>query len=715
MRRRLKHRLFPFCIIALVSIAFDGHAQDARADDVLIEADQVSYDETSNIVTASGSVELIEGDRILRAREVVYDQNTGVAVARGDVVVVEPDGQVLFADYVELEEELTRGFVDSAKVLLDDDSRFAAADARRSDGSRTVMRRGVYSPCDVCAEDPEAQPLWQLKAQRIVHDQNSEDVIYYHTFLEFFGIPVFYTPYFTHPDPTIERRSGFLAPEYQFDDTDGFGLSVPYYWTIAPDADATIEPIIFSSGSAILSGEARKRFSFGEVILEGSGGWVDSDDPGDDGRELRGHVFARGIAAIDENWRVRGEVKRSSDDTYLRRYEFASDTRLDSFATVDRFGDRSYAAIGGRAFQGLRRNDDDAEAPIVLPEFEAETFLPLGAGALGDVRLGTRGFAIERDDGADSARASISADWRAPLVLPMGQELTVSAQLRADGFLIGNFASGGDDDLRTEARFHSSLAAEWRWPFARFGETTTTFIEPIANVVLAPYDETNKSVPNEDSLGLSLDQSLLFARDRFAGLDRVETGPRAAYGVRAGYRGEIGNVEASIGQAHRFNPDSVFEPGSGLEGARSDVVGGVRFSPARFLSLGYDFRLDEDSFQPLEHRAWISVGAPALRLSASYDFVDGDSETIGFEDREQLDLRLSSEFLDHYRLSARWLRDIEEGQDLRYRVGLSYFDECFELFVQYERRNFRDREIRPDNAFFLRLNFQNLGEVGGSF
>jgi len=713
MRRRLSHALILIC--AAFVWAQTVRAQDAARENVLIEADEVTYDENANVVIATGDVELIEGDRILRAREVRYDQNTGVAVARGDVVVVEPNGEVLFADYVELEEELTRGFVDGAKLLLEDDSRFAAADAARSDGSRTVMRRAVYSPCDVCAEEPEEPPLWQLKAKRIVHDQDKEDVIYYHAFLEFFGIPVFYAPYFTHPDPSVERRSGFLAPDFGFDDQDGFRFSTPYYWSITPDFDVTFKPIFLAASGAILNGELRKRWSFGEAVIEGGGGWLPNDRQRDDNREMRGHVFAKGVAVIDENWRVRGEAKRVSDDTYLRRYDISNDSQLDSFATAERFGDRSYAAVTARAFQGLRQSDVQRAAPLVLPEFEAETYLPLGASAPGRMRLAARGFAIERDSGADSARASVSADWRAPFLLPMGQEATISAEVRADGFLVGNSELRSDEELSTDARFHPSLGVEWRWPFARFGETTTTFVEPVANVVIAPYDGKNSTVPNEDSIGLSLDRSLLFARDRYAGIDRVETGPRATYGLRAGYIGELGEAEFSIGQSHRFNPDSSFADGSGLSGAQSDIVGGLRFAPTRFLSAEYDFRLDNGNFNALEHRARINIGAPELALSAAYDFVDGDSETIGFDDREQLDLNLSSQFLDHYRLSAGWLREIEEGFNLRYTVGLSYFDECFELFLQYERRNFRDREIAPENAFFLRVNLQNLGEISSSF
>lgn len=704
---------------AAVAGAADVHAQSgepaALADNVLIQADALAYDETTNEVVATGSVELIEGDRILRAQEVRYNQTTGVAIASGEVVLVEPTGDVLFADFVELEEELTRGFVKRVGVLLSDDSRFAAADGARVDGNRTEMRRAVYTPCDVCEEDVEADPIWQLKARRIIHDEAAQDVIYYHAFLEIFGVPVLYSPFFTHPDPTVERRSGFLAPSFKFDSRDGFVAEIPYYYTVSPDFDMTASPIFLTEQGAILKGEIRKRWRFGELTVAGSGGWLDYEKAdGEEERRLRGLIDAQAVFHIDENWRATLAARRASDTTYQRRFDLGNEDRLESFAEAERFSEQSYLRFGARSFQGLRDDESDGQAPTILPDFEAAQIYDLGA-APGALTLSARGFGLSRDSGPDSARASLAAEWRAPFLLPLGQQATVSASLRADGFLVGNYQPRGEDDIGTDGRIYPSAALDWRWPFARFGETTATYLEPMATVVIAPYGGQEDRVPNEDSQGLALDTSLLFEHQRYAGIDRVESGLRAAYGLRAGYVGEFGSAEAMVGQAYRWDRDASYEAGSGLENTLSDVVGSVRLAPSRYVSGEYAFRLNDGNLAMLEQNATLSVGAPEFRLTGSYSFVDGDSEVAGYGDREQFSLGFSSQFHEYWKLSADWLRDMEDGINLNYSVGLSYFDECFEALVGFRRQNYRDREIEPTSSVFFRVTFKHLGEFGSDF
>ena len=717
-RRLLKRAAVIGAAMAAPGVAAgqDGLTGPAAIDEnVLIQADSLKYDEVEDIVIARGAVELIEGERILRAAEVRYNQTTGVAIAKGDVVVVEPDGQVIFADYVELEEELTRGFIRQARVLLEDDSRFAAADGMRSDGNRTEMRRAVYSPCEVCEEDPEADPVWQLSAQRIVHDEETQDVVYYHAFLELFGVPVFYTPFFTHPDPSVERRSGFLAPNFELDSRDGFVLEVPYYYTFSPDFDVTASPIFMTDEGVILKGEVRKRWDFGELTVEGSGGWINfRNEAGVEERRVRGHIDAEAEFHVDENWRVTLGAERASDTTYKRRFGLGGEAMLETHVDAERFGDRDYMRVGARSFQGLRDDEDDDDSPHVLPDFEGETFADLGDFP-GRLRLAARGFALERDKGPDSARASLEAAWRAPFMLPFGQEASVTAGLRADGFLVGNYAPRGEDDMGTEGRLYPSAAFDWRWPFARFGETTTTFIEPMATVALAPYGGQEDRVPNEDSRGLALDTTLLFEHQRYSGIDQVESGIRAAYGLKAGYVGEYGRLEGVIGQAYRWDADNSYEQGSGLENSRSDIVGSLKVEPSRYVEAQYAFRIDEKNLSLLEHSATLSLGSPEFRLSGTYGRVDGDSEVIGYEDREQISLNLSSEISERWKLSADWLRDIEEGTNLKYSVGLSYFDECFEIFTEYSRRNFTDSETEPASEVFFRFTFKNLGDITSAF
>ena len=183
-------------------------AQDLPTDELpaLLSADQVTYDDKLGIVTASGNVEISQGDRVLLADTVSYNMNTKVVSASGNITLLEPSGEVVFATYAELTDELREGFIRDVRLLLTDDSRLAANSAQRVSGNVSRLRKAVYSPCHLCADDPSAAPLWQIKASQVVHDQEEQVIKYQNAFLEFYGVPIAYTPYFEHPDPTVERQ-----------------------------------------------------------------------------------------------------------------------------------------------------------------------------------------------------------------------------------------------------------------------------------------------------------------------------------------------------------------------------------------------------------------------------------------------------------------------------------------------------------------------------
>ena len=162
------------CCLALSALEASAQQSDAApglgdllTGDLLMTADEVTYDQATDTVIASGNVEVTQGDRVLRAARIHYRRGDDVVTASGDVAMREPTGEVIFAESVELTGDLRDGVIHRLSVLLTDQSRLVASGARRIDGTRTVMRKAVYSPCELCPDDPAPAPLWQLKAVRV--------------------------------------------------------------------------------------------------------------------------------------------------------------------------------------------------------------------------------------------------------------------------------------------------------------------------------------------------------------------------------------------------------------------------------------------------------------------------------------------------------------------------------------------------------------------
>ena len=208
------------------------------------------------------------------------------------------------------------------------------------------MRKVVYSPCRTCLGS-KTPPIWQIKAFEVKHDKSEKIIEYRDAFLEFFGIPVMYTSYLSHPDPTVKRKSGFLAPRYGNDTELGFLLEVPYYYNIAPHKDATVRPIITSNEGVVLAGEYRQRFAKGRIKFEGSA-THDADE--EENKQNRGHLFSMSRFDLTDTWRSGADIEYTSDDTYLRRYGFSSVDTLTTRLFVEGFRDRNYSAIQASGF-----------------------------------------------------------------------------------------------------------------------------------------------------------------------------------------------------------------------------------------------------------------------------------------------------------------------------------------------------------------------------
>ena len=324
---------------------------------VLFSADEVQYESQLGLVIAKGHVELSQGQQILLADTVTYNERTDTATASGHVTMLQPTGEVVFADYVELHDNMREGFLKNVRMLLSDRSRLAGNTARRVAANRTEIRRGVYSPCDPCREDPTRAPIWQIEAAEITHDKEEQLIEYRNATMEIDGIPVLWSPYFSTPDPSVKRASGFLAPTAGESTSNGYRFGVPYYMVLGPDKDATIEPIYYSTGGEQLRGEYRQRFSNGYWNADGSVTFDSQAFTNIDPERVSGtrwNFTTNSQFALNQDWRVGVDSFRASDPTYLLRYSLGAPANfLTSHAYAEDFGARSYGNISAWTSHGV--------------------------------------------------------------------------------------------------------------------------------------------------------------------------------------------------------------------------------------------------------------------------------------------------------------------------------------------------------------------------
>jgi len=688
----------------------------------LVSADQVTYDETLGVVTASGAVEIVQEGRVLLADSVSYNLRSNVVTASGNVALLEPSGEVLFADFVELTDNLREGFVRDIRMLLTDRSRLAAASGVRSGGNKTVLRKGVFSPCELCREDPTRAPLWQIKAIEVEHDQEARMIRYRDAWMEIYGVPVAYTPYFEHPDPTVERKSGFLAPTVGSTDSLGLTYQQPYYWAIDRDRDATFAPIITTDQGVVLAGDYRQLFPSGRLGLRASATKADRTESGGSVKKdvFRGHIDGTARFDIDRTWRGGLDLQRASDDTYLRLYNFSDESFLTSRAFVEGFRGRNYLAANSFLYQGLREGDDSDEAPIILPLVDYN-FVSEPGVAGSRYTLDTNLMVLSRIDGRDSRRLSAAAGWELPYTAPAGDIYNLVARVEADGYWTDGVDPDSDEvnpqgDFGSDfaGRVFPQLALQWRYPWVQHNADFDQMVEPITQVVVSPKGANPGEIPNEDSPDFEFDDTNLFSLNRFPGIDRVDSGPRFDYGVKWTGDGFGGYAEALLGQSYRLEESDAFAPGSGLSDNFSDFVGRILVRPRDELQLLYRFRFDKDDLRSRRNEVDLRVGPPALTLDLSYILLDSPGGESEFEDREELNWTLSSRLTRYWSIFGGSRVDLESDSTLSSRIGLTYADECFLIQGIAERSYYSDRDIEPEDSFFINVVFKYLGGVASN-
>ena len=352
--------------VALAQFGLVGNRQNTNKNaPITFQADEVQYDDQLGLTVAKGHVEISQNDEVLLADTVSYNRHTDTVTASGHVSLLMPTGEVMFGDFMELRDQMNTAFVQDVRMLLADRSRLAANTARRLNGNLIELRRGVYSPCDLCKNNPSAPPAWALKAREISDNRQLKIVEFRDVTLDIDGVPVFYSPYLSQPDPSVKRASGFLTPSVGNSNNLGFHVTVPYYLVLGPDKDLTLEPRITTSAGPVLAGQYRQRFSNGVLDAIGS---LNYSNPGN-GNEVRGHVNASGVWDIDDTYRTGFQLQRVSDQTYLLRFGFGNPllNQMISHAYLQGFDPRAETDIDAYVFQPLLPGLGDSTQPIVLP------------------------------------------------------------------------------------------------------------------------------------------------------------------------------------------------------------------------------------------------------------------------------------------------------------------------------------------------------------
>ncbi len=702
-------------------------AQEPRR--IAFEADTLSYDNAANTVTASGNVVARSGDESVRADRIVWHRATGQIMAEGSVRLVDGDGNQLFTDSLELTDELKAGTMANLLLAFRQGGRLAADMATRDDAGNIVLDRAVYSSCAVENSDGCPQnPSWRVTAQRMRYDATSDDVHFEGAHLEMFGARIL-------PLPGLVIRadgsatSGLFIPDVGLTASNGLEISDSYYWRLGDNRDLTLTGTLYTSAAPMLNAQYRQLDENGAFQISTYGTFsnripLNSTVPTAE-NSLRGYVFANGRYQLDPNWSVSGSLRLASDRTFARRYDISREDRMRSTVNVERIDADSYFSLSGWATQALLVQVDQGQVPLALPLLDYRRRLadPVIGGRV-DLQFNT--LAITRAEGQDTQRAFARAQWDLRRITAMGQEVTLTGMVRTDVYhsnqnlLTQTPSYRGDNGW--QARGVAVAALDVKWPFIGVFMGGSQILTPRMQLVATP-ETRNLAIPNEDARAIDLEDSNLFAINRFPGYDRVEDGVRLTYGVdwEASFPGW--RLETTVGQSYRLtDKPTLFPDGTGLNEQWSDVVGRTTVRFRDLLRLTHRFRLDKDNLSVRRNEIDAALGNDRTYIELGYLRLDRNID-LNFEDlqdREEVRVAGRLAFARYWSIFGSAVVNLTDRNEdptfvadgfepLRTRLGIAYADDCLELGFTWRRDYIELADARSGNSFRLHFALRNLG------
>lgn len=734
-------------------------------DIIYLEADEVVDDQTTGVLTAKGNVDAKYEDRTLRADSVIYNTKTGRVIATGNVVLIDGQGNAQYSDRIELSDELQSGVARDFTARFPEGGIAGAAFAVRRSDEGIDLYNAYYTACEPCNE-PGAEarkPTWRIRARKVTQDKEDKMIHYRDAVMELLGVPIFYTPYIAHPDPSTERRSGWMMPFGGRSGAYGVFYEQPYYFALSDYSELLVTPRIMERVNPLLGATYRKQFHSGRLELDGSltyGEFFDNNgDPFSDadvflnpeeslrGEKLRSHIFARGHFDLTDKLSWGFGLQNVSDDLYLDRYDI--DEPDDRFGLYDAGSRRLTQQIYGVAqgedyrysastfgYQSLRtqvsRSDNnfnniivsrenDSALPVVLPKIQIDHYMtePVLRGrvrAFGDVTV------LERSIGDDYARVSAGAEWSKTMIAPGGIEVKPFANARYDKFTLESSEIEDRDFNRTTGQ----LGIDARWTFVRPGDNGVNLtLEPRVQVTQNFGDGKNDQFFYmdgadtvsllQDSLSIDLDQTLLWSSNKSTGYDLWQEGLRADVGGAIGADWGDNRAELFLGQSYIRDFEEVFTDASGLSGDRSDLVSTLDLDLGGKFTSKTRIRYDDDAGTLRRIDQQMRYSGERLSGSLRYYRIDeGDNAVVNtLEDTappEEISGSVRYRFHDNWTFGYEAYRDIDAGLTRREELGFTFNDNCTVIELFYEKRRNDLGIANNSEGFGVRINLLTLGD-----
>ena len=702
---------FRFLLLFVAGWLSVNTAAIAQDKPIAFEADDVTVNQDDGSMLALGNVILRQGSMELKADEVTYNQKSDKAVARGNVEMTTEDGTTHRAPIMTLDTEFTHIVAETLQSSFADGSFFIARNADITTGEASIFSSSRFSPCKCDFENGET-PIWDLRSSTSTHYAETQTVVHRNVRMHVMNIPVGYLPYLAHPDWTVRRRSGFLAPSFVFSSDKGVTASAPYFKVIDNSSDIEFTPYKFQYRGAGLKTRYRRLWDHSDLDVTLYTANVNTYKKD---RENVAAIDGRFKTNIGDDWNIQVRAKRASQDTFGRRYGFDDSTKLKSEVVAERIKSDRYYYVEASDVQGLNAADTTEKEPTVLPRVYYEK-VQAGFRQNQEMRTEISAIQVDNDEGHNMARWAGAVEFSEDFVLGPG---IASYAAGATGTYYSihkkpEAATTRTDDL---AQVNPAAALGWRLPIAISGYDRSAILEPQIQFVHVAGPNRTKDIPNRDAADYRIDEANLFLLNRYQGKDYVVPGTRADVGLSAVSEDAVlGEVSAFIGVSRRLSGTPTTGVAADQGDIYSDYVASVSIDPDGPYFANWSGRMSSHDFTLNESKTRLGGAIGDTNFVIEHNQLAQAYFANSSSDREELSASLSAPISNSWNARASQVWDLSNKKTVRDKTVASLIwtggvQDCLTFSIDYSRDPNKDRDIRRNDEIKFTLNFKYLGAL----
>ncbi len=672
---------------------------DRNLMEVLSESDTKVYDDINNIYNFK------DGFLLDTIKEVISSKRTNIIDSQNNSYLFEK-AKVNLKTRELVGKEVRVDFIDDFFGNKNNDPLLVGKSTTSNDNNTTIYK-AVFSTCNI--ENKKCRG-WELQSEEFIHNKIERLFQYKNSWLKVFGQRVFFFPYFSHPDPSVKRKSGFLTPVYSSSDNLGRAINIPYFLALSNAKDMTLNPRLYSDGDFILQSEYRESFKNSELITDFSF----NQDEGN----TNTHFYLNSVGKLNSNTAYELEIQNVTNDNYLKIHDFAgiADTNalvskfnpssLRSFIEIDKSLDEdTRLKTSVRMYEKLTVSKGSDKYQYVFPNFSFSKNIDIDESYNGQFSFGSGGYQKNYDTNIYEAQLNNDFNYSSYNYFTDGGILTNYRLLLKNTNKYSENPSTLDEnsehDLLGSFLINSELPLK-----KKLSNETTNFLKPKVQFKFTP---TNGSDISSNSSRLSYGN--IFSSSRIGTGDTAEVGRSLTIGIEYEkqnfFKEKI--LGFDLGNVIKDKKNISMPKKAKLDQTRSDIVGKFFYKPNDLLQLGYDFSLDRDLKYSNYDAISAKIGANKFVTNFSY-FTEnhelGNSETISNE--------TNINFTDEHSLKFNTTKDLLTDFTQFYKLSYEYETDCLLATFQYQKKFFRDGNLVPDQSLFFLVRFIPFTELRGS-